>query len=253
MLANPEVDAVDAALAAVPSGAWMTCSEIAAIKGISKQAVHKRVTKLRAENLLEVRVLDRGVLSVNLAQFDRVTGETTDAVRAMNSRRQKPADFWTKPIVEPVAAAAASPDPIERIVAAPVAPAAYAAPAQPVAAPAPAPVTTMGDLVLAREQARRASYDADLKQLELEERLGKLIRVDDVERAMQACAEAIVNAINQLPSRADDLASSVAREGAPGARAFLKTVAMELRDTMARSLRLVGSGARPDADADDAA
>ena len=93
--------------------------------------------------------------------------------------------------------------------------------------------------VLAREQARRAAYDADLKKLDLDERLGKLLPVSSIEDAMTRCAEAMVRRIDQISSRADDLAAAVARDGGAGARRELKAISRDLRETLARELRLL--------------
>ncbi len=104
------------------------------------------------------------------------------------------------------------------------------------------------DKVLAREQARRAAYDADLKKLDLDERLGKLLPVDSIEDAMSRCAEAMVRNIDQIASRADDLAAAVARDGGAGARRELKVIARELRETLARELRLLETATQPELD-----
>ena len=49
----------------------------------------------------------------------------------------------------------------------------------------------------------------------------KLIPVEGVSRAMEACAGAIVRAIEQMPARAEEIAAAVAKDGAAGARGFL--------------------------------
>lgn len=108
------------------------------------------------------------------------------------------------------------------------------------------------DKVLSREQARRAAYDADLKKLDLDERLGKLLPVDSIEDAMTRCAEAMVRAIDQISSRSDDLAAAVAREGSAGARRELKSIARDLRETLARELRLLEASGQPEAEKPDA-
>jgi DNA-binding MarR family transcriptional regulator len=115
---------------------------------------------------------------------------------------------------------------------------------------APAPVAaTAGDPVLPREQARRAAYDADLKKLDLDERLGKLLPVEDVEHAMVECAEAMVRIIDQVPGRAEEVAAAVASDGTAGARTFLRDFARDLRTRLAQEMRLRGSA---EADGDDA-
>ncbi len=171
-----------------PAGLWMSVSELAKAKGVSRQSMHERVARLEQQGAITLRPGQGRAKLVNVAEFDRAAGETLDAVRALNG----------------AAAAAAGP----------------------------------ADPVLAKEQARRAAYDADLKQLDLEERLGKLIPVADVEDAMTTCAETMVRGIEQLPGRADELAAAVARDGAVGARTLLKIIARELRESLARALTL---------------
>ncbi len=103
------------------------------------------------------------------------------------------------------------------------------------------------DLVYAREQARNTAIRADLAQLELDERLGKLLKVEDVEAAMIRCADALVQAIDQVSANAEDLAAAVAREGVPGLRAALREHARSLRARLAAEMRLLGdSDANPD-------
>lgn len=87
-----------------------------------------------------------------------------------------------------------------------------------------------------REQAREKSFSADLKRLDLEERLGKLLPVDQVAAAATRVGEVLVRAIEQVPGRADDCAAAVLKDGAQGARSVLKSVARDLREDLAKAL-----------------
>lgn len=82
---------------------------------------------------------------------------------------------------------------------------------------------------LARAQTDRVGYQAELARLDLEERMGKLVRIEDVEASMVRCAEVLVKVIEQLPSATDD----------PKVRAILKTSARNLREALAREMRLL--------------
>jgi hypothetical protein len=84
-------------------------------------------------------------------------------------------------------------------------------------------------------QARAAQYTADLKYLDLEERLGRLVPVAEVEDAAATCAEATVRVIDRLPTYADAIAAAVGRDGPAGARAKLKEIARELRTSIAEA------------------
>ncbi len=110
---------------------------------------------------------------------------------------------------------------------------------------AAAPVAALpGDPVLAREQARRASYDADLKKLELQERLGELVPVEAVREAIVAVSENFVRALDQMPSRAEEGFAEANKGGLAGFRAFLRALANGVRDTLERDLKALVVGAK---------
>lgn len=167
---------------------WVPIAELARMKGVSKQAISKKVERYASQGLVETRPGERGAKLVSPAQYDRADGKAGDAIRTLAQAPQ------AKGIDDPI---------------------------------------------LAREQARRVQYQADIAKLDLDERLGKLLPVEEVTTAMARCAEALTRAIDQLPSRADDLSAAVAREGALGARTFLKGIARELRAALAKEMRLL--------------
>jgi DNA-binding Lrp family transcriptional regulator len=84
-------------------------------------------------------------------------------------------------------------------------------------------------------QARAAQYTADLKFLDLEERLGRLVPVSEVEEAAVKCAESTVRVIDRLPTYADAVAAAVGKDGPAGARAKLKEIAREIRQAIAEA------------------
>jgi hypothetical protein len=75
-------------------------------------------------------------------------------------------------------------------------------------------------------------------RLDLEERLGVLVRVIKVENALAAAGEKIVRIIDQLPMDADELATAVARGGVPALRLAMKEIARPMRTGIADSLSL---------------
>lgn len=105
-------------------------------------------------------------------------------------------------------------------------------------------------------QARAAQYTADLKYLDLEERLGRLVPVAEVEDAAQKCAEATVRVVDRLPTYADAIAAAVGKDGPAGARAKLKEIAREIRQAIAEAHGELARKAEPmtlePADFDDA-
>jgi len=143
---------------------WIGINELARQKGIAPSVMSRRITKLEAQGLLQTRLGPRSSKLVNLVAYDRVRSETRDAIReSVQDRESLVAPPERAPFV-----AGSSSDP--------------------------------NDKSLAREQARRMSYQAELSRLDLEERLGKLVSVEDVSAAMSECAEAIVRGLEQLPS-----------------------------------------------------
>src|SRR5579885_3455426 len=68
-------------------------------------------------------------------------------------------------------------------------------------APAPESAATPG---YRDAQTRRVQFEADLKELELRQKLGELVAVGDLAAAAQACMETIVAAIERLKTRAPD-------------------------------------------------
>ena len=99
-----------------------------------------------------------------------------------------------------------------------------------------APRAPSADPVFSREQAREKGYAADLRKLQLAKELRVTVPVDRAEDELARVAEPIIKAIDRLPSRADDIASAIARDGVQGVRNELKVVAAELRNLIADGL-----------------
>jgi hypothetical protein len=80
-------------------------------------------------------------------------------------------------------------------------------------------------------------YRARLAQIEYEERVGKLLPVQDVRRAMEKCAGVIVREIDQLPNNAEQIAAAYANDGARGVREVLKKLSRSVRDALAANMQ----------------
>lgn len=187
-------------------GLWVSVSDLAKAKGVTKQAASKRVARLERDGLITTRMAKGGLKTVNLAEFDRAVNQ-------------------------------------------------HSSPAQTVHDESEGPVGS-SDPVYAKELAREKAYKADLAKLDLDERLGKLVPVDEVTKAAIKVAERFVKLVDQLPARADDVAAAVAKDGSLGARSVLKDLAYEIRDFMAAELSQMASGSRasePTYEADDEA
>jgi hypothetical protein len=182
---------------------WVSVSELARLKGLSKAAVSERVARFIKGGQLSTKPGKGKVKLVNLAAFDRVAGETTDLSKATGHATRKAQTVAGIP-----------------------------APSLPTNADPLAPIYTA-------EQARHMAYKAESAKLDLEERQGKIVAIAAVEQAITAAAEALARAIDQLPTLADDLAAAVAQSGAAGARTLLKAKARETRELMARELTAI--------------
>ncbi len=160
-------------------GVWISVSEVAAARGVSKQAVHQRLKKLNGK--VSTKTEGRQML-MNIAEYDRAVDADTDPAQALRNR-----DSDSK----------------------------------------------IGSSVkFADERAKRESYEAELARLKLEEQLGKLIPIAEVEQAMVRLAERLLRSIEQWPSMSDDVA----------VRKVLKEKVLEARGILASDMRLLRDG-----------
>lgn len=92
---------------------------------------------------------------------------------------------------------------------------------------------------------RARQYEADIKFLDLEERLGKLLPLADIEDAAVRAAETAVRVIDRLATHADAIAAAVGKDGSTGARAKLKEISREIRQELAEAILAIAGDARP--------
>jgi hypothetical protein len=62
-------------------GVWLSISDLAELKGKSRQTVWEKVKKLEADGHLATRSGPGGTRQVDVAEYDRLVGETTDFAR----------------------------------------------------------------------------------------------------------------------------------------------------------------------------
>ncbi|WP_296713150.1 winged helix-turn-helix domain-containing protein [Rhodoblastus sp.] len=184
---------------------WLNISDLARLRGITKGPLSRRVKRLEEGGFIATKTGERGQKLVNVAEFDLAAERTVDAIRAQNGRKPRKGPA-------PVADKAMSPP--------------------------------MGDgedddfsPVLAKEQARRVAYQADLAKLQRDEKLGKLLPIENIAEAAAQCAEALNRVIDQLPARADEIAAAVAKDGEAGVRNFLRSVARDMRERLADEMQ----------------
>jgi DNA-binding MarR family transcriptional regulator len=204
------------------SDSWLTVSALARLRGVDKAAISRRVARLEAAGALTTRAGERGTKLINVAEFTHAVEMTTDAIREANGRA-----------ASPIHRQAAETNGRRSAAASQVAEADMG--------------DTPSDPILAREQARKTQIGAHLAQLDLNERLGQLLPLDRAQEAARAAAERLRRAVDQMPSRAEEVASGLAqaspfaaallaalRSDPQGARAYFKAMAREQLAAMAK-------------------
>lgn len=181
-----------------PDVLWISISELATRKGVTKQTISERVGKLVNAGKLTTKPGKGKSKLVNLAEYDRGVGEITDLSKEQGAQTK---------------AAAKSDE------------------------------ATGRDPTFVSEQARRAGYEAELKRLDLEERLGRLREVDEIVAAAVMCGETIVRELESMILRADEMAGAVAKDGVSGARAVLKVMIFDARKKFEDAFAKLASGA----------
>ncbi|MCW4114754.1 hypothetical protein NPA31_007230 [Aurantimonas sp. MSK8Z-1] len=94
-------------------------------------------------------------------------------------------------------------------------------------------------LTQARTETER--YNARMAELKYRQMVGEVIPTEDVRRAMERCAEILLRGIDQLPTKADDLATAFQRAGVSGVREVLKTAARDLKQALSDNMRLTAA------------
>lgn len=88
-----------------------------------------------------------------------------------------------------------------------------------------------------REQAKRMAYLAEISRLDLEERLGNLVRVDELRPVIEVACASAARVIDSLVQEADALREAAQSEDAYSFDRVLKDVARRLRTDVAAEMR----------------
>jgi hypothetical protein len=94
---------------------------------------------------------------------------------------------------------------------------------------------------LTKAKTETETYRARLAQIEYEQKVGQLLPVQDVRRAMEKCAGVIVREIDQLPNNAEQIAAAFASDGARGVREVLKKLSRSVRDALSANMELAAT------------
>jgi DNA-binding MarR family transcriptional regulator len=176
-------------------GLWLSISELAKVKGVTKQTISERVSKLEREELITTRAGKGKSKLINVAEYDRALGETSDLSKQQGARTKEALAGSAGGHNEPRGAASAA---------------------------------------FTQQQTLRAGYDAEMKRLDLEERLGNLCDRADVESRTFSIFRRVRDRLLSLPSiSAPRLANAVDQRAA---RAILDEDIRKVLDAMAHDL-----------------
>lgn len=191
---------VDAAAAASDPALWVPISELARIKGKSKQAISKRVKRLVDSQMLETRAGEGGQVLVNRVAYDRAVGEMTDPAQALRN-----------PGLEIEGADAAAPPP---------------------SSPADEPPAKSKGYLAHKETS--AAYQAENDRLDLEERLGRICDKAEVEARTFNVFRRLRDRLLSLPSICAPRVANAVDERA--ARLIIDEEVRKLLDALANDL-----------------
>jgi DNA-binding MarR family transcriptional regulator len=214
-------------------GEWLSISALARLRGVRKSAISKRVTRLEQLGLINSRPGALNSKEINVAEFLRAVEISGDAIREANG----------------VAAGS-----VHRLSAA------NGGRRSPARSVVPSDMDDgPGDPILAREQAKRAAADAELKRMDLEERRGRMISADQAERFVDLCSANAQTVLWRLPGLVEDIVAIATKEGVPAARTFVKGHVREAIAEVGALMRMVadplvkpGEGGAPPLEGPDA-
>jgi hypothetical protein len=89
--------------ATAEAGLWLSMADLAELKGQARQTVWEKVTRLQGDGLLHTRPGPKGTKLVNVAEFDRLVGETTDFARQQGAATRAANEAGDLPIGAPPA------------------------------------------------------------------------------------------------------------------------------------------------------
>lgn len=105
--------------------------------------------------------------------------------------------------------------------------------------------TAVASPALRDHQSRAAQYTADLKFLDLEERLGRLVPIDEAKAGGVAIGEAVVRIMGRLATYAEAMNAAAVKDGVQGCRGMLKDIERDLRVAMAEAIGEIARAAVP--------
>jgi DNA-binding IscR family transcriptional regulator len=105
--------------------------------------------------------------------------------------------------------------------------------------------TSPASPALRDHQSRAAQYTADLKFLDLEERLGRLVPIEEAKIGGIKIGEAVVRIIGRLPTYAEAMTAIAVKDGVQGSRGLFKDIERDLRVAIAEAIGEIARAAVP--------
>jgi DNA-binding Lrp family transcriptional regulator len=181
----------------------LSIADLARRRGVSRQAIHRRVTALVTAGQLQTFAGPRRSVMVSEAAYDMAVGQHGDPAKELS--------------VETAAATT------------------------PAAPTSSGDVTESSGYRTARE--REAYYSAELKRLQLAREERELFRVTEVNDALLRIGEAIREAVSGLPARADEAAEVLETKGMASFRRWLAGVGDDISRRIAAELKVISAEA----------
>jgi hypothetical protein len=178
-----------------PDDRWVTVAELADSRGVTVQSVHQAL-KRWAKLGAPVSTRKKGhEIAINLREYEKRRGEVGSLP---NASGQETVRLRNQDAPEPPGGA----DTI--------------------------PIVSYG-----AAQARKTTYDAELKKLDLEQQLGRLVETSAVAASAEMAAATMAGLIERLHMRAEEIYSAGQRDGLVGVRTALKIVRRDLMSKIA--------------------
>lgn len=195
-----------------PDDRWVTVAELADRQGVTVQAVHqalKRWAKFGAP--VSTRRKGRGgQIAINLREYEQRRGEVGSLPNAAGQetvRLRKHANVG--PSIGPP-----SYEFLDEV--------------SPREGADAIPIVSYG-----AAQARRTTYDAELKKLDLEQQLGRLVETAAVAAAAEMAAATMAGFVKRLHMRTEEVCGAFQRDGIVAARTAFKVVERDLMSKIA--------------------
>lgn len=117
--------------------------------------------------------------------------------------------------------------------------------------PAAAPIES----ALNKARAQQAAIEAELKRLQLERELGRLVPTEQIATAASVCAAMLTQALSRMTARTDDMVTAAMSEGHTGVRNVFRQIEREVRaaasDAFARLASAAAQSSKTPVEADE--